>query len=80
LPTDGKVECACEAFEFAIDGRTFQGAAFIAKGGLLSAMVAIFLDQRRSDIGQNESPEECLRVFEIGSIASDRTFGNPCEV
>ena|SRR5208337_634292 len=45
LPTNGEVEQACKAFEFAIYGRTFEGAAFIAKGGLLPAMVAIFFDQ-----------------------------------
>ena len=42
---NGEVEQACKAFEFAIYGRTFEGAAFIAKGGLLPAMVAIFFDQ-----------------------------------
>ena len=80
LPANGEVERACKAFEFAIDGRTLDGAALIANRGLLPAMVAILFDQRCSDICQHKSQEEYPQVFEVGSVAFDRVLGNPCEV
>src|SRR3984957_4094192 len=80
LPANSEIERACKAFEFAIDGGTLDGAAFIANRGVLPAMVAILFDQPCSDICQHKSHEECPQVFEIGSVAFDRVLGNPCEV
>src|SRR5260370_16870337 len=79
LPANSEVERTCKAFEFAIDGRTFDGAALIANRGLLPAMVAILFDQPCSDVCQHKSHEECSQVFEIASLPFDPVLANPSQ-
>lgn len=73
LPPHGKIENTLQAFQLAINGRSFHRPFRIALGRLLPPVVPVLFDHLNGYVADLAHPEKRFQVGEIGAVSLEAT-------